>query len=999
MKKIEWIATTLMLLIMLNVCVPLSQFYSNTAYADEIAVLSETDARNLLCFLYDKNLSIDDMANDEYFKLLTGRLSGEDADIKRAGFAIYVELRLDSNIQNASNQCDIAYGNLVDLLEERADSSLAQETLGTVQEEMKDSMKSIFNAFTNDEFECLESIYEGVKDIYKIPDKVKKYIDDVKIYLNSLALVKNQDLAARYTYFSSYLTARKSMSPDEEIFRIMMNGVELQLADHYSSSMFDFFPGDKTNWYSYKSDIEKWAEYTYQIIGNPTAKREPSTEPKDDDDPSATVFYNNLIVNNNYTVSSGTLNLNGHNLVVIGDFTQTGGTINVNGGAVIVYGNLNLKRGTINNSANSYVTADSLNMSSGTYINNGYTYVENSAAVTGTVTGNLNIYGGLTASSAKITNLNIYGSKKQTISGNCTVNNLAFQKTSNVNITGTISVNGSIRENDAHIVGGKNVVLNSTGKIIGTTYKNALTLNGANVSDMTFGSTLYTKGNTSLNNVVINNMLVQSETLNLNGDMTVKGDASISGTVAGTAGTLKLYGDLSGGGKISSLMMCSDKKQTITSAITVTDFYNKAANLNVGAAVTVNGKIHSEHPMQNGSNIRLSASGSFGDNTYVGDITLNGISGNLPDTFIGNITAGSTAINLSKPSVIKGKLTLSGTTLNLNGTTLTVNGTYSGSATVNLTDSELILNGITSPGGTITLNNSTLTANKIITSSASITVNEGSLANIKSDMTNSGKITGGGSLNLSGDLVNSGTVNVNTLNINTKNRTLSVSGNQLSTVDLNISGGGALKLTPTINVSGKLTNSGTTVDEDKIVLPFDETAPLKTLTSTNGYTLDGKTVTVNGKCTISGGAVTLKNGARLILNQGFTASGTTFTVDETSEIIIKRYSLISSFSDIVNNGKITFGGDVSLSSTKLSGSGEYVLLGDLYLSSASVNKPNTFTVSGGTPQKLWGGTMNFENLKLTNTSSYGIEFGTAANYSGELIKNAKVIGTLTKTEE
>lgn len=1002
MKRIIWITTIMMLVI--NMYIPIKLSCTNIAYANEIPVLNETDARNLLCFLYDKNLTVNEMANDEYFKLLTGKLSGEDAEIKRMGFAMYVELQLNSNIENASNKCDIAYGNLVELLEKRVGSDPAQETLKKVQGEIKRSMKSVFNTLTDDYFEDMQYVLDGVNTIKDIPGKAQKYVDNMMICLNSLAVLNNSDTAARYIYFSSYLTARKSMSPDEEIFRIMMSEVELQLADHYSTSMFDFFPGDKTNWHSYKSDIEKWAEYTYQFIGNPTAKREPDTGSGGGSDPSTTVLYDNLYINGDYMISSGTLNLNGHNLVVIGDLIQTGGTINVNGGAVIVYGNLNLQKGTINNSSNSYVTADTLNMSSGTYINDGYTYVQNNATVSGTIAGNLNVYGDLISSSAKITNLNIFGTVKQTISGNSTVSNLTLRKTSNVNMTGSISVNGILRENESHITGGKNIILNSTGSIIGTIYKNSLTLNGASVSNMIFEKTLYTQGTTSLSNVIVNNMIYQkSGTINLNGDLTVKGDAYIGGTINGTEHTLKLYGDLSGisNAKISSLTMCSDKPQKIINSIAVTDFYNNnmsSKGLNVNSAITVNGKIHSENMMQNGKNIKMTSTASFAKDYYIGDVTLNGLSGNLPADFRGNLyTAGGT-ITLSRPSTVTGMLSLSGGTIDINDTVLTVNGKCSGTSNINLKHSELALNGVTTLGGTISLIGSNIKSNKFITNNAKINLDNDSYIKLKTDITNGGTISGEGQIFSSGSIINNGSIDINVLNLN-ETTPSEINGKDITVKYLNIYGGSKIKLNTNINVLNSYENDNTSIDEDKIILPVDESLPLKSLTSTNGLTLDNKITIVNGNCKISGGAISLTNGARLIVNKVFTASGTTFYIDDTSELVIKQYSIINSFSNIVNDGKITFGSDTSLTSTKLSGDGEYVLLGDLYMASSSINKPNKFIISGGTPQKLSGGTMNFNNLYISNSSTAGIEFGTAAQYYGEIEnENTPIKGTLTKME-
>lgn len=688
------------------------------------------------------------------------------------------------------------------------------------------------------------------------------------------------------------------------------------------------------------------------------------------------------VLKGNVTVSELTMNSGtaaASDLTVTEAYTHNNGTVNLDNGVLNIWGSMLMKQGTING---------------------GTIELSGSADISGSIISILNAHNNIKASSAKIDVLNICGIQNQILSGTMTVKDLTFKNPTRASVSGTVSVNGVLTNTLTKLTGGKNIQLISGGKIGGTIYNNDLTLNGASVSNVTFEKSLYTKGSSGVSDVLVKNMLFQTGTLNLNGDISVKGDLYNSGTIAGTANTLNLFGDLSGSGKISSLTICSDKRQNITSGITVTDFYNKNKELNVGATVTVTGKVRSEQPMINGKNIQLSASGYFGDDIYIGDITLNGLSGNLPKTFSGNIYAGGTTLNISESSAINGKLLLSETTLNITNATLTINGTYSGNAAVTLTNSSLVLNGIASPAGTIVLNNSVLNANKVITNSASVSLNDGSTANIKADMTNSGKITGGGVLNLNGDLVNSGTLNINTLNIDTKNRTLSFSGNALNLVDLNISGRGALNLSSDINVSGRVSNSGTAVNENKIILPPDENAPLKSLTSSNGYTLNGKTVIVNGNCSISGGAVSLTNGAKLIVNKAFIASGTTFNIDETSEIIIKRYSKISSFSDIVNNGKIIFGGDVSLTSTKLSGNGEYILLGDLYLSSASVNKPNVFTISGGTPQKLCGGTMNFNNLNLANTSKSGIAFGSDANYIGELTNdNTKISGTITKTEE
>lgn len=55
-----------------------------------------------------------------------------------------------------------------------------------------------------------------------------------------------------------------------------------------------------------------------------------------------------LIINGNFTLKAGNLNLAGHRLTVVGDMTQTGGTININGGEIVVEENLLQTSGTMN---------------------------------------------------------------------------------------------------------------------------------------------------------------------------------------------------------------------------------------------------------------------------------------------------------------------------------------------------------------------------------------------------------------------------------------------------------------------------------------------------------------------------------------------------------------------------------------------------------------------------------------------------------------------------
>ncbi len=731
------------------------------------------------------------------------------------------------------------------------------------------------------------------------------------------------------------------------------------------------------------------------------------------------------------------------------DMTISGGSISSKTPITLTCGNLKVS-GTPDISNISVVT-DGCSISNSWNLSGDTLTVNKSANISGSVTGG-NVYfkGDSSGGSGTIENLYISGSGSQNLGGTLNATNLVYNNTGTAKQSGTIYVSGTVKNTSSKVTNGHNTVLKSTGSIIGDHYNSGLALDGITLDRaMTFGGTLKTLNTVNLDDVSITGGLTQSSgTLTLNGDVTVSGDSYFAGTVTQNENSYYTSGDISvnSTNAFNNIVTNGKLLQTITGTINVSDYTNNnnkgiavANTVNISSSLTNNGgKI-------SGIGMTLLSGGTLSYNTYDGDITIKSslsdfpkkITGNVilsastaigEDTYVGgylNVNSGSLSVEQADLSV-GGQFTISVPLTIDNESSIICDNDFSNSSTITGDSTSISVGGTVANSGTINyckvvnpkrftntgyINNSSINVGKELINSGTINtcnisveselVNSGTIKEsdleLESDLINNSSITKT-NVSSNGEICNNSSMSVETLELNT-NIFINVSGNSISVVNLSLSGSGKVNLKTNLNVSGTYTNNGIAVDEDKIIELYGEIisadVSYKEFSPAIDITLDGCTI-ITDTAALSKN-IKLINGAKLIVTKRFSASGnsSTIEIDSTSELTIKKIASISSYSGIVVDGVLTFGSDVALTSTRLSGSGTINLKGDLYGYSLTLNQPTNVNIIGKTPQIISCSGANFYNLNISNSSRKGVTFSSSVNCYGEYNKNdSNVSGTV-----
>ncbi len=678
-----------------------------------------------------------------------------------------------------------------------------------------------------------------------------------------------------------------------------------------------------------------------------------------------------------YSQSSGATTLGPYNYQ-IGSAYFSGGTIETGNGGTLSCGDLSV---------------------SGTLTPNFPITCTNNMNVSGTINGNAVYLKGNYSGSGSIDTLYVNGNNIQNLSDSLNVKDLTFTNSGTANQTGTIYVSNSVKNESSKVTNGQNTVLKSTGSIIGNHYNSSITLDGVTIDkDISFNGNIHPKNTVSLSNITISGGIVQnSGNVTLNGDVNASGDSYFNGNVAQDEGVYYTKGDISvsRNNTFNAIVTNGKLLQNISGAVNVNNFTNNnLKGLKIGSTVSVSGVLTNTCGKIQGMGMTLLSGGSFGADTYNGDVTIKSTC-NIPSNISGTVSLYANE-TINRDTQIGGDFTINSGTLSVN-------------------DSDLVILGKLVNHSTITANeNSNVICNSSITNNRTMT-GKGSYT-IKGILINSGTISEC-DLILSKELSNSNYININSLTTNSevyngsslsvvdlylKPKTFfAVGGNAVNTNNLYLQGSGKVVLNTKINVSGEYVNSGVKVNDDKIIISSGKTITedrtYKDLNVTTDLMIDNCTLTVD-TLTVSG-SIKLTNGAKLVINKKLYANGSSdvISISEDSALTIKKISNIKSYKSILIDGILTFGSDVSISSSTITGSGTVNVNGDFYCNSVTINKPKNFIIRGKTPQVITCSGASFDNLNVSNSCRAGVTFQNTVYYYGSYDKGtSNVSGTVTK---
>lgn len=242
--------------------------------------LSDSDAVTFLSFIYNKRFSRSQLDNDDYYRLLTGRLeANEDRDVIITALLTQIQAQLDKNITKAEYNNRFLMNDIQKYLEkkeaglkdipEQEYNSYRNKMLDNVKEFVLDKLcgataKLAGIYVTEDVLSNLELVSGLYSSVIGAPAKAKKYADEVVHCVEAALLPINQELAGRYSYFSVYLSNLKD-NPDKEVLDTIMAYNKLAIVQNYPLGTIDWYPGGNDSWIEHIDDIEKYAYAVYEM--------------------------------------------------------------------------------------------------------------------------------------------------------------------------------------------------------------------------------------------------------------------------------------------------------------------------------------------------------------------------------------------------------------------------------------------------------------------------------------------------------------------------------------------------------------------------------------------------------------------------------------------------------------------------------------------------------------------------------------------------------------
>jgi fibronectin-binding autotransporter adhesin len=554
----------------------------------------------------------------------------------------------------------------------------------------------------------------------------------------------------------------------------------------------------------------------------------------------------------------------------------------------------------------------------------------------------LSVNGGLTVASAG--SVNLYPGTTLSVNGGLIVGGQFYLSPcfECSGATATITGNGTLTSGGVIFVNGGSTL----------NLKQGLTLNSGSSASLEMNSTLTVDGNltnsgailtghvgTGLaqggNTLTVNGAFINDGSLEMDGGIAGGDTLSVAGTLTNNAGaTLKLFGN-----SFASIATLSNSGSVYIDSGTVLNLTNGITDVPAGSTLTVNGTLSA-----NGLGKLASVEGTL--SLATGQTYADTPSG-------GTLTVAS-----------GGSLTLNGTNLSVTGT-LNDSGsvTVGGGATLNLTQSMTDL----PAGGSMTVYGTTNGLAKLTSVGGSLTLGNGQTS---SDTPSGGTLTvpSGGSLNLvgatlsvTGGLNDSGSVSV--LNGSTLNLTQSMTLN--SSTSTNVDGGGTLTVTGNLMNSGTLNTGANYGGGNTLTVSagFTNNASLTMYGSTYGGA--GDTLNVSGTLTNNAGAT-----LNLVDNSGDVANVATLRNSGSVNILNGTLLNLTASGIDTNSGTISVGSSVgpgtlkiSASAVTLSGTGKVImsnLASNVITGAASTDiltSANTIEGSGN----IGNGAMGFVN--------------------------------------
>ena len=258
--------------------------------------LSPDDAKQFLGFIYKTDFSKVDITNDIQYKLLTGDLYDTSLTVDEIkayilAFCTVTERTINSYVEESMAVQNFTCNKLIERLQKelKGMKTPEQEFVLSYAGKLKDMVEDAFVGImagavskytgiyiTEQVLDNASGIIATIDSVDAVPGKIEKFYNKVYIGVDAIFFVISQELIGRYGFFNSYVSNRDwADSADDPAFRALVDYNYIAYADStlfsYAINLTTWITG-KESWNKHRDDIERWAEFFWQLDQYQTAE-------------------------------------------------------------------------------------------------------------------------------------------------------------------------------------------------------------------------------------------------------------------------------------------------------------------------------------------------------------------------------------------------------------------------------------------------------------------------------------------------------------------------------------------------------------------------------------------------------------------------------------------------------------------------------------------------------------------------------------------------------
>lgn len=232
--------------------------FSGTADSINTNVMSDKEAKRLLCFLFNADSNTIDTDYNEMYSYLTGNYTGNtvDSNVVKYSLVLGAYTSVAENAQKYDYLKNKATDATVLWLQKLlgtndVNAAVANELLGSAKGIIK---KSIIKCnLPNFNSSAFDSCYSSINTLRNPRGEVEDYINKFFAVGASWCYVTNYSKSGMYNYFEQYLNLRGSFDTKDEYFDMLMDA-------YYSE--YRYLP---SYWKYSREELDRWGEFLFEL--------------------------------------------------------------------------------------------------------------------------------------------------------------------------------------------------------------------------------------------------------------------------------------------------------------------------------------------------------------------------------------------------------------------------------------------------------------------------------------------------------------------------------------------------------------------------------------------------------------------------------------------------------------------------------------------------------------------------------------------------------------